>query len=87
MDYMGAVKASRNTCQPGVTVQNFVKDGQAIVDVSNITNNGHYAGPNTTDAELAPRPRVKKRKPMRVRRVRLDKDEQDLASRSRIKMP
>jgi hypothetical protein len=75
MDFMAATKIFRNTSQPGVTVQNFVKDGQAIVDVSTITNNGHYAGPSTTDAELAPRPRVKKRKPMRVRRARLDKDD------------
>jgi hypothetical protein len=50
MDYMGAVKDSRNACQPGVMVQNFVKDGQAIVGGGNIINNRNDSGPNTTAA-------------------------------------
>ena len=81
MDYMGAVKDSRNACQPGVMVQNFVKDGQAIVGGGNIINNRNDGGPNTTaapfpvttDADLTPRPRVSRLKPVPISRVQIEK--------------
>jgi hypothetical protein len=81
MDYMGTVKDSRNTCQPGVMVQNFIKDGHAIVGGSNIIKNRNDSRPNTTaapfpvttDADRTPRPRVSRLKPVPIPRVRIEK--------------